>query len=164
MYGSCPSQRASAHASHTTAPQKQPSGTRLPRTTVLPCRAQRDYLSQKLADLEGQLRDVSSERKEGERERRMVQAVAELRRRLPGLCRSAHGARARQQRRDRSVSRDSSVRPGSLRPCGSVPPADNIVGLQLACVQACGACQASSGDRRSSCCTLELQETLPRPL
>ncbi|BDA42403.1 Structural maintenance of chromosomes protein 1A [Coccomyxa sp. Obi] len=47
-------------------------------------RAQRDILTQKLADVDAQLRDAKADRKETERDRRMTDAVQKLKRMHPG--------------------------------------------------------------------------------
>ena len=50
-------------------------------------RAQRDYLAQKLEEVDTQLREAKADRKESERDRRMSEAVDQLKRFFPGECR-----------------------------------------------------------------------------
>jgi hypothetical protein len=52
------------------------------------CRAQRDYLGQKLEEADAKLRDARAERKESERDRRMADAVEQLKRFFPGAARA----------------------------------------------------------------------------
>lgn len=47
--------------------------------------SQRDILSQKLAEVDAQLRDAKADRKETERDRRMTDAVQKLKRMHPGM-------------------------------------------------------------------------------
>lgn len=49
-------------------------------------RAQRDYLAQKLEEVDTQLREAKADRKESERDRRMSEAVDQLKRFFPGEC------------------------------------------------------------------------------
>jgi hypothetical protein len=49
-------------------------------------RAQRDYLAQKLEQVGEQLREAKADRKESERDRRMSEAVDQLKRFFPGEC------------------------------------------------------------------------------
>lgn len=49
-------------------------------------RAQRDYLAQKLEEVDAQLREAKADRKESERDRRMSEAVDQLKRFFPGKC------------------------------------------------------------------------------
>ena len=48
------------------------------------CRAQRDYLTQKLEEADAQLREAKADRKESERDRRATEAVEQLKRFFPG--------------------------------------------------------------------------------
>ena len=50
------------------------------------CRAQRDYLTQKLEEVDAQLREAKADRKESERDRRTTEAVEQLKRFFPGAC------------------------------------------------------------------------------
>ena len=52
-----------------------------------PCRAQRDYLGQKLEEADARLRDARADRRESERDRRMADAVEQLKRFFPGVRR-----------------------------------------------------------------------------
>lgn len=52
---------------------------------VLWTRSRRDVLSQKLAEVDVQLRDAKADRKETERDRRMTDAVQKLKRMHPGM-------------------------------------------------------------------------------
>ena len=47
-------------------------------------RAQRDFLAQKLEEVDGQLREAKADRKESERDRRAGEAVEQLKRFFPG--------------------------------------------------------------------------------
>ena len=49
-------------------------------------RAQRDHLTQALEEAEAKLRDARADRKETERDRRMADAVEQLKRFLPGAA------------------------------------------------------------------------------
>ena len=56
----------------------------LDRICALCYRAQRDYLAQKLEEVDAQLREAKADRKESERDRRMSEAVDQLKRFFPG--------------------------------------------------------------------------------
>ena len=49
-------------------------------------RAQRDFLSQKLEAVDGQLREAKADRRESERDRRAGEAVDQLKRFFPGAA------------------------------------------------------------------------------
>ena len=49
------------------------------------CRAQRDYLTQKLEEVDAQLREAKADRKESERDRRTTEAVEQLKRLFSGV-------------------------------------------------------------------------------
>ncbi len=48
------------------------------------CRAQRDFLQKKVSDCEGSLAEAKAERKESERDRKIHEAVTNLKRLFPG--------------------------------------------------------------------------------
>ena len=50
------------------------------------CRAQRDFLQKKVFDCEGRLAEAKADRKESERDRKIHEAVANLKRLFPGMC------------------------------------------------------------------------------
>ena len=48
------------------------------------CRAQRDFLAQKLEEVEGQLKEAKADRRESERERIMLKAVTNMKQLFTG--------------------------------------------------------------------------------
>lgn len=49
------------------------------------CRAQRDFLQRKVFEKEGTLADAKADRKETERDRKIHEAIANLKRLFPGM-------------------------------------------------------------------------------
>lgn len=49
------------------------------------CRAQRDFLQSKIFEKEGTLADAKADRKESERDRKIHEAIANLKRLFPGV-------------------------------------------------------------------------------
>lgn len=58
------------------------------------CRAQRDFLQRKVFEKEGTLADAKADRKESERDRKIHEAIANLKRLFPGVQCSGTSMRA----------------------------------------------------------------------
>ncbi len=79
---------------------------------MLDTSSQRDILTQKLAEVDAQLRDAKADRKETERDRRMTDAVQKLKRMHPGISHTPSLSQLECNTRDKVVD---GIRMGSFK-------------------------------------------------
>ncbi len=89
----CPETIKMLHCRQLSSAKQTPSGNSQLKNNVkgvfsvlcVGCRAQRDFLQKKVFDCEGSLAEAKADRKESERDRKIHEAVTNLKRLFPGM-------------------------------------------------------------------------------